>query len=512
MNNTFAHWINFYADDKKTLAHLKNIEKNLDKYPDFFARPYFNERGFSFEKGLGYNRFNTLTMSLVFQSFLNLIPENINLNILVAYNNDSDLAYYAELAQQIFSKRNFKVFLFERVEVVNSIINETYKNINLDAAIYLNYIKEQRKYKVTFLDGQANSIALEVYEKITENIFKLDPNQDIHKMMKAPLYLKETAIFDEYRKKVLSLSKRATDVKDLIIALSHNSQAFAQLSSKILGSLNFEYRYVSSNKILAPLIDNTMQLSRSAIKADADLLYSSDSGATFLNIAINVGSKMHFLEKFEFLTLFLDLYLLDKKVGKIDLRNKVIVLPQYLGILLDPIFKKYEVNWLAIEQNYKNEVSQQDILFLINKDNQFNFNTNLIDYFDHLQILVVFSELLNYYKTQKGSIGNVFKQSIQLYKPIFVIKNIFHSELHQVEKLLSYFDENKFPGEFKSWTMTVNPAYFIVQDYEKNILIKIEYEFFKKILFVEVYERNFKKAKRAKAVFHHIHKIVKAKE
>ncbi|OYD26501.1 phosphomannomutase [Mycoplasma testudineum] len=493
MISRLNQWFEFYKNDNKALRVLKKIDSNLEQNRDFFDKPFYNERGFIFFEKLGNHGFNEFIISLVVQAFVNLVSDVEDLNILVAYNNNDDLDHYADLTHQILSQKNFKVFRFENTQILPSVVNEAYNNISFDAAFYFNYQSEQNKYRLTIFDGQGVSVNLNVYEQIANMILHMNPNTDVRKIRKAPIYLKEQEIFAQYKNKIISLAKRNNDEKKISVYLANASKSFTHLAGKILGSLDFEYN-ISKHKI--PNLFAFRPLNwylRDATKTGSDLLYITDTSGTKLGVAISIGNKFKFLEEVELLILFLDLYLLDLKTKRLLSDKNYIVIPNYLIILLQEIIIKYQIKAYPIEKFDNKKLDKTYLLFSMNRDNLFKFNSPSVNYYDQLQFIVIFSELMNYYKTQRGALANVLNHTLSLYKQIYQIKDRFITNEENAQRLISEIANGLFKEIVNQVNIYANETYFMIINPENDFLIRLEFKPFTNFLYFQIFDLTGKK-------------------
>ncbi|VEU68475.1 MAG5620 family putative phospho-sugar mutase [Mycoplasmopsis pulmonis] len=482
------YWFDFYKKRPMTTWKLKRIRKNFDKTKEvFFTLPFFNKNGFYMKKGLGLSNFNEITFSLIVKAFCNLIDIKNNNKILVIENSNKSLDKYSTIAQEIFGAKNMEISVLDQPSQIQNIVSYAFQKINFDYGIFIQYDIIEKTYSVSFLDSKGYNIDLGFYGQILNEINNINFDQiKYHK--KAPRIIKTKNLIDNFKDDSIAHFERKNDQRKLKVFIAKNNFSFENFTKRILGSMDIRYFSNTSKKNANFKI---WKIFRKLKKIKFDLAFLTNSLGSDLDVVLNFNGKTRKLEKHQLLRIFLELYLMNKKLKQELTQMSFILIPSFLEKIFEPITQKYQVNLVQSDQVDHQNLKMKNFLFAINDDLEFNFNYKKIFFFNKFEFIVIFTELINYYKTQNGNVSNVVNFVKNIYPPLYFDKanlKVEQKTLNDFYQLIETKSEKN--TLFQNLILIKSQNCVLIKENKIKSMIKLVYDEFEGKLQMEIFSWN----------------------
>ncbi|MGL4343396.1 MAG: hypothetical protein ACRCRZ_02445 [Metamycoplasmataceae bacterium] len=440
INSDIDNWKKQFPNEKNFFKKL--LKNNLDEKNPFFQKIELKDNYFISEIGIGYNRFNKLTIKSMAKSFIELM-DNKNIDILLA--NDSTLSTFLlkEIAS-FLSSQNIKITAFKNFTNFDKKFTcKIVTKLSLDAAIFIETNTFDNKlFNLYFINNLGENFDHSFLEKLIKKTYQNDLFSITNKNIFNIDFLSNTKIIDEYVSKVLSIETRVNDQKKIKISIVNYNEGLTLILKKIFGKM--DYFYIIDNKIKNKSFYQKNKKNHEKIFFKKNILNAKRKGCDLLIASLPNSTQLFLfyihkntviqLNSENLSLIFINQFISDLKRNNSNISNSYIstdILPS------DPILKvikKYNLKLFLHDYPLLN--NNEYLLYHWNSNDQYVFGENkIIDYsFHHLIVKIL--EILNYFKTQKTNVFNEQKKLFKIYGNYERIKFYFFNDPN---KTISYF-------------------------------------------------------------------------
>lgn len=153
-------WLNDPVIDDETKSEIKNMMENnpAELNEAFYANLEFGTGGLRGIMGVGSYRMNKYTVGMATQGLANYLIESFNdteIKVAIAYDVRNNSKYFAQVAANVLSANNIKVFLFQEPRPT-PMLSFAVRHLNCQSGIVITAShnpKEYNGYKVYWDDG-----------------------------------------------------------------------------------------------------------------------------------------------------------------------------------------------------------------------------------------------------------------------------------------------------------------------------------------------------------------------
>ncbi|MGL5643647.1 MAG: hypothetical protein ACRCW3_02635 [Metamycoplasmataceae bacterium] len=515
MRNTeiINKWKTALVDDKNSTIKLSKIKDLTDDDP-FFNKLLFDSKKIVARIGVGYGKLNKLVIELIAYSFASILKKNSNndkgIDVIVCSDGSEEIKAFLSNIADVFAYEDLTVTAFKKFTGYDKkFVRRTINKLELSAGIFIERsIYNNDIFNIYFIDSTGNDFSKDFLNSIEEEI----NNKDIFSIKSKPAkidFLSNNKLINDYIQKILSLSSRKGDQRKVKITISNYNEGVTEILKKILGNMDFNYKIntninkgninIKKHRNDGSFINFYWRDIRFARKNKCDMLICPSKNGSALNLFIFNGRQVFHLDANEITLMFLNSFFIGINIDTKKIPNS------YIGTDLPPIpsiknlIKKYDLE-LAISEDIK-RLDEKYLLFYWNQNSQFIFGENSSTEFGFHHLIIRFLEMINYYKTQRLSLGsqrNVLAKMYGSYKTHIVILNYPLSRLYLFLDNINKSDfANKFPIEnivrYEDLNiLSENLIARIILKTGEELLVKYNYINKKIVVFVRLENDNLK--------------------
>lgn len=446
----YGQWVSAATNDSYYSHELHSI-KNYEYAPFFEEFVSINSSGFFGKLGFGLNRINEFTIRSIAKAYMDNYSKNKEDEIIiVAHDGSFNADYLSKVFASVIRTTKTKVHLFNNNEKISlPMLSFITKRLKAKGGIYFSKSEDNKNEMTIKLIGD-NGFLLDFseYVKIHNNAQILDPFA-IECSAKEIGFV-SGQILDKYYDNLLIPQLRKEDSKLLNIHISAMHSSASSFITPILSKMNMNHK-VSNHKIekkddLFDIRDkkNLSLGIKNARKHDADVIFTLTNDGTGLSIMAKQKRKFRLLNNGDISALVSNYLITEKRKNGETFENKYIHYEQYASNVTNKIA---ETNQIAISDSIENPKGK--LLFSINRKNGISANESIITIQDAMQTIVIFTELANYYKSQRI---NIFDKLKQIYKQYgmyrYIVKTINLNNDYQTE-LINKIKDTKQLGDLE---------------------------------------------------------------
>ncbi|MGL5357674.1 MAG: hypothetical protein ACRDA7_00455 [Metamycoplasmataceae bacterium] len=504
INEILKKWVPFFPKKEKYLNRL--IKKNISEHHEFFKRLSFNNDFLYGEKGLGYGKFNILTIRAICLALIKELRKNQEENIDILLVSDKE-------ENDFFLKEFVKVLSFNKCEGTifknytpfdKKFAKKTMKKLNIKNLVFIETNEYDNKIINLFIINEEKNINIKnIINEINQlDLFDIEIDENAN-----PSILSNTKVITEYVNTILKIKTRENDQKNLRVAIACNNSGTGEILKKIFGNMDYFYVYKKYKKH-QKLNMNKPNLEKRvfwkeiifAKKNKCDLLICSPDNSSKLFLFSTEKRSLIYFDNYLFPLFFLNIFIPELKRNNVNL-NKIFVASDIpASPSIDKLINKYNIKFFV--DNVPILRTNENLLFYWN-DNKFVFGDDKLIETSFHHILIKLSEIINYLKTQNSNINVELKKISRIYGNSF--RNYFFFKIEK-EKIINYFsikeNENKFKKVKRN--LIVNESdidevtLFKIVDINEEYNIYIKYHFSLKqavFIFTSNYIEETKKKK-----------------
>lgn len=189
VNKNVLSWMESDIDEvskSQILSLLKENEKEL--IDSFYTKLEFGTGGMRGKMGVGTNRINKYTIGLATQAFSNYLHKNFSslreLKVVIAYDSRNNSKEFAQIAAEVFSANEIKVFLFDDLRPTPE-LSFAIRNLKAHGGVVITAShnpKEYNGYKVYWEDGAQivsphDKNIIDEFKRLSINDIKFESNE-----------------------------------------------------------------------------------------------------------------------------------------------------------------------------------------------------------------------------------------------------------------------------------------------------------------------------------------------
>ena len=350
---------------------LNNDEKELVE--SFYKNLEFGTGGLRGIMGVGTNRMNKYTVGMATQGLGNYVKKEFSnipqIKMAIAYDCRNNSKYFAQVAANILSSLQIKVYLFEDLRPTPE-LSFAVRTLNCQAGIVITAShnpKEYNGFKAYWCDGGQlvaphDTNVIKEVEKVAIKDIQFDGNTNNIEIL-------GKAFDDKYLYKIQSLSLNSEIIekqKDLSIVYTPIHGTGVYLVPEILKRIGFDNVHLVKEQAVTdgnfPTVHSPNPEERSALELalkkakeiDADLVMATDPDADRVGIAVkNIQGEFILLNGNQTGALLFHYLLSQWKENEKLTGNEYIVKTIVTSELLVEIAKEYKVEYFDVLTGFK---------------------------------------------------------------------------------------------------------------------------------------------------------------
>jgi len=350
---------------------LNNDEKELVE--SFYKNLEFGTGGLRGIMGVGTNRMNKYTVGMATQGLGNYVKKEFSkipqIKMAIAYDCRNNSKYFAQVAANILSSLQIKVYLFEDLRPTPE-LSFAVRTLNCQAGIVITASHNPKKYngfKAYWCDGGQlvaphDTNVIKEVEKVAIKDIQFDGNTNNIEIL-------GKAFDDKYLYKIQSLSLNSEIIerqKDLSIVYTPIHGTGVYLVPEILKRIGFDNVHLVKEQVVTdgnfPTVHSPNPEERSALELalkkakeiDADLVMATDPDADRVGIAVkNIQGEFILLNGNQTGALLFHYLLSQWKENEKLTGNEYIVKTIVTSELLVEIAKEYKVEYFDVLTGFK---------------------------------------------------------------------------------------------------------------------------------------------------------------
>ena len=429
-------WLNFNLSSSE-IQQIKFLlkEENKDILIDsFYKKLEFGTGGMRGLIGIGTNRMNLFTVSLVTQGLCNYLNkcQKKNKSAAIAYDSRKFSKKFAIQTAKIFSANNIKSYIFSNLRPTPQ-LSFAVRELNSSCGIVITAShnpKEYNGYKVFWKDG--GQITFPHDQNIVNEVKKLDNFSKINFDEKKGLICQiDKEMDNKYIKRIKKLSLQNNSLSDLkIIFTSLHGTGITQVPN-VLKAFGFKNILIVKKQekpdpefstVISPNPEERDALSlgiKELKKENGDILLATDPDSDRVGVAIKTNNEIKILNGNQLATLII--YYTLNKLNKNNLKKPPFIAKTIVtSPIIDKIAKHYDVacystltGFKFIAELIKNNKKEK---FIAGGEESYGY---LVDDFvrdkDAIISSAVICEITNWAKSKGKSLDDILEDIYKLH-------------------------------------------------------------------------------------------------
>lgn len=454
-------WLNFNLSSSE-IQQIKFLlkEENKDMLIDsFYKKLEFGTGGMRGLIGIGTNRMNLFTVSLVTQGLCNYLNkcQKKNKSAAIAYDSRKFSKKFAIQTAKIFSANNIKSYIFSNLRPTPQ-LSFAVRELNSSCGIVITAShnpKEYNGYKVFWKDG--GQITFPHDQNIVNEVNKLDNFSKINFDEKKGLICQiDKEMDNKYIKRIKKLSLQNNSLSDLkIIFTSLHGTGITQVPN-VLKAFGFKNILIVKKQekpdpefstVISPNPEERDALSlgiKELKKENGDILLATDPDSDRVGVAIKTNNEIKILNGNQLATLII--YYTLNKLNKNNLKKPPFIAKTIVtSPIIDKIAKHYDVacystltGFKFIAELIKNNKKEK---FIAGGEESYGY---LVDDFvrdkDAIISSAVISEITNWAKSKGKSLDDILEDIYKLHglfiEKLYTIKMDGMNGLKKIHKIM----------------------------------------------------------------------------
>jgi len=460
--------------DKETQKQVQNLIENDEKelIESFYKNLEFGTGGLRGIMGVGSNRMNKYTVGMATQGLGNYVKKSFSnipqIKMAIAYDCRNNSKYFAQVAANILSSLNIKVFLFEDLRPTPE-LSFAVRTLNCQAGIVITAShnpKEYNGFKAYWCDGGQlvaphDTNVIKEVEKVAIEDIQFEGDQ-------SNIELLGKEFDDKYLYKIQSLSLNPEIIekqKDLSIVYTPIHGTGVHLVPEVLNRFGFKNVNIVEEQAITdgnfPTVHSPNPEERSALELalkkakeiNAELVLATDPDADRVGIAVKNTKGEFILLNGNQTGALLFHYLLSqwKENNKIT-GNEYIVKTIVTSELLVEMAKKYEVTYYDVLTGFKFiadiiRQNEEDKTFICGGEESYGYLAgDFVRDKDAVMACALIAEAAAYAKANDKTL---YEELIQIYKEY----GLYYEDLvslvkkgkegnEQIQQIMNDFREN----------------------------------------------------------------------
>lgn len=489
----YGQWVSAETNDEFYTKELHSI-KNYEYAPYFEGFLSVNSEGIFSRLGFGSSKINEFTVTAIAQSYAEYMKKNLGDEelIIVGHDNSFNTPFLAEVFAKVIRNTKAKVVLYDENKKISlPLLSYLTRRLKAIGGIYFTKSNDQNEQvHIRIIGENGFEVPFKTYEHINESATVLNPFS-IHKSNKEVGFISKD-ILDKYYEHLLSGLKRTTDSKIINVHVSQMHSSASEVVSPLLSKMNVVHKMSNhplSKKDLLFDVRNKKHLTHSIFDAQrqgADVIYSLSNDGAGLSIMAKDKKKFRLLNHSDISALLANYIITQARKNEALSNDNFVNRTEFSSSITAQI---------ALANNIRiNDLLPNDckgLLLSINRRNAIITDDEIPAMHDAMQTIALFTEMANYYKSQRVS---VFEKLNQIHKQYGMhrlvvktidLKNEYHSELlkeirkqdtlgEQKYEIVSESNSNNNKGYLSITGEFSNKSQFTLKSREQKLDIIVE--------------------------------------
>ncbi|VEU78970.1 Uncharacterised protein [Metamycoplasma arthritidis] len=414
---TINQWFTYFKDNKKQLNKLKKLDKQGTN-ENFFKPIKTLRNSFIARNGLGFSSFNEATIKLLSQAYVNLLyqstPDLQERFVLVATDRKNpDSIAFLNYITSVLHANQIKVIRYDNdIAIIKPFLLFSMQKIKtLTGAIFLSQYSHSRQlFALSFFNSEGNNLNAKQMLNIAKEYDTIDA-LNIEVFLDTSIKLDNEKLLNEYIDEIVKFNFNIEGNKLLKLGIITNINTNI-FTKKILGRNDISYRLIKNKT------KEEFPQKLTYFKKDLDFIvkFANDDK----KVAFYQKDKKCLFGTYKLvdINLLIACYITFIKTN--GPMNEDFRLPHALinseatnTTLISEIAKKYEIaNDVKTIYNLVEQKKLANALYFDENSQIYFSNYNILEY-DPVLSLSIFSDMLNYFKTQNQSIEDIFSIATQ---------------------------------------------------------------------------------------------------